>query len=227
MKALIGNEWDELLQDEFNSEYYRTLRGILINEYKTQTIYPNMYDIFNALKYTPYSQVKAVLLGQDPYHGPGQAHGLCFSVKKGVAPPPSLVNIFKELKADLNIDPPPHGELTQWAQNGVLLLNTVLTVRASQPNSHKNLGWEKFTDKIITLLNERDKPMVFLLWGANAKEKQKLITNPKHLVLTAAHPSPFSAYSGFFGCRHFSKTNEFLIKHNIEPVNWKLDPKST
>lgn len=199
----IGNEWDSLLAEEFKKDYYLRLRSILANEYKTQTIYPNMYDIFNALKYTSYSDVKAVILGQDPYHGPGQAHGLCFSVKKGVEAPPSLKNIFKEIKDELGIEPPNHGELTAWTKQGVLLLNTVLTVRAGQANSHKGLGWESFTDKVIELLNERNKPMVFLLWGANARQKTTLITNPAHLILSCAHPSPLSAYNGFFGCGHF------------------------
>ena len=218
----IGNEWDSLLAEEFKKDYYLRLRSILANEYKTQTIYPNMYDIFNALKYTSYSDVKAVILGQDPYHGPGQAHGLCFSVKKGVEPPPSLKNIFKEIKDELGIEPPNHGELTAWTKQGVLLLNTVLTVRAGQANSHKGLGWESFTDKVIELLNERNKPMVFLLWGANARQKTTLITNPAHLILSCAHPSPLSAYNGFFGCGHFKRCNEFLISNGEEPIDWRL-----
>jgi uracil-DNA glycosylase len=178
-----------------------------------------MYDIFNALKYTAYKDVKAVILGQDPYHEPNQAHGLCFSVNRGVKKPPSLVNIFKELQNDLGIQPPDHGCLEGWAKQGVLLLNAVLTVRIGRANSHKGRGWEVFTDRVIELLNRREKPMVFLLWGANAKAKSSLITNKKHLVLTAAHPSPLSAYNGFFGCRHFSKTNEFLSKYG-EEINW-------
>lgn len=220
----IGNEWDKMLADEFSKEYYQKLRKILIKEYKTQTVYPDMYDIFNALKYTSYNDVKAVIIGQDPYHGPNQAHGLCFSVKKGVAPPPSLKNIFREIKDDTGTDNTgKHGELTNWAKSGVLLLNNVLTVREATPNSHKGIGWENFTDRVITLLNEREKPVVFILWGSNAKAKASLITNPTHLVLTAAHPSPLSAYNGFFGCRHFSKTNEFLKKNGIEPVDWSID----
>lgn len=218
----LNNSWDNLLKDEFEKDYYKKLRKILASEYRTQTVYPDMYDIFNALKYTPYENVKAVILGQDPYHGPGQAHGLCFSVKKGVAPPPSLQNIFKELKDDVGFEIPSHGELTQWAKEGVLLLNTVLTVRAGQANSHKSIGWEIFTDRIISVLNESERPMVFLLWGANAKAKRALLTNPEHAVLTAAHPSPLSAYNGFFGCRHFSKTNEYLLKKGAEPVNWQI-----
>ena len=219
----IGNEWDSLLAEEFEKQYYLKLRAILANEYKTQTIYPNMHDIFNALKYTSYSDVKAVIIGQDPYHGPNQAHGLCFSVKRGVVPPPSLKNIFKEIEAELGIKPPNHGELTQWAENGVLLLNASLTVRAGQANSHKNIGWEVFTDNIISLLNKREAPMVFLLWGANAKQKQALITNPNHKILTCAHPSPLSAFNGFFGCGHFKECNEFLVSKGIEPVNWEIE----
>ena len=176
----------------------------------------------NALKYTPLSDVRVVILGQDPYHGPNQAHGLCFSVKKGVEPPPSLKNIYKEMYDDLGIIQPAHGELTSWAKDGALMLNAVLTVQAGNANSHKNKGWEFFTDRVIELVNEYADPCVFLLWGANAKAKQSLITNKKHLVLTCAHPSPLSAYNGFFGCKHFSKANEFLIKNNREPINWQL-----
>jgi uracil-DNA glycosylase len=181
-----------------------------------------MYDIFTALKMTDYNDVKVMILGQDPYHGENQAHGLAFSVKEGVTPPPSLVNIFKELKNDLGCNIPQSGNLASWANEGVLLLNTTLTVRAAQPNSHKDIGWQLFTDKIISLLNEREKPLVFILWGANAKTKIPLITSPQHLVLTAAHPSPLSSWNGFFGCRHFSKANTFLIQNNIDPVNWQL-----
>jgi len=218
----IGNEWDNIIGNEFSKPYYKKLREFLKSEYKNRKIYPNMYDIYNALKYTSYNDVKAVIIGQDPYHGEGQAHGLCFSVKKGIAPPPSLVNIFKELKSDLGIDIASHGELTSWAQNGVLLLNTVLTVREASPNSHKNLGWETFTDAVISALNERNTPTVFILWGANAKAKATLLTNPIHKILTAAHPSPLSAYNGFFGCKHFSKTNDFLIQNGISPIDWKI-----
>lgn len=219
----IGNEWDALLADEIKKDYYLRLREFLKKEYTTRTIYPPMNDIFNALRHTSYSDVKAVILGQDPYHGAGQAHGLCFSVKKGTPPPPSLQNIFKELRDDLGIDPPNHGELTAWADSGVLLLNTVLTVREGAANSHKGMGWEQFTDRVIQLLNQREQPMVFLLWGGNARAKAGLITNPNHLVLQCAHPSPLSAYNGFFGCRHFSKTNEFLKQHGIQPINWQLN----
>lgn len=220
----FDNEWDELLKNEFTKPYYLKLKKILIAEYKNQQIFPGMYDIFNALKLTSYSNVKAVIIGQDPYHNIGQAHGLSFSVKKGVAPPPSLVNIFKEIKSDVGIDNlGKHGELTNWAESGVLLLNSVLTVRANQPRSHRNIGWEDFTDNVISLLNQREKPVVFLLWGNDAKAKKKLITNPNHLILTAAHPSPLSAFNGFFGCRHFSKANEFLKANNIEEINWSID----
>lgn len=219
----FNNEWDELLKDEFKKPYYLELRKKLIYEYRTHQIFPGMYDIFNALKYTSYSDIKAVIIGQDPYHGVGQAHGLSFSVKKGVAPPPSLVNIFKEIKSDLGIDNMgKHGELTEWAKNGVLLLNSVLTVRANQARSHRNLGWEKFTDNVIRLINLREKPVVFMLWGADAKAKAKLITNPNHLILKAAHPSPLSAFNGFFGCRHFSKANEFLKSKGIEEIDWSI-----
>lgn len=218
------NQWDTLLADEFQKEYYQNLRKILIKEYKTQTIYPGMYDIYNALKYTSYEDVKVVILGQDPYHGPDQAHGLSFSVRQGVEPPPSLKNIFKEIKDETGIDNTgKHGELTNWAKSGVLLLNTVLTVRAAQANSHKGIGWEIFTDRVISLLNEREKPVVFMLWGNNAKAKTKLITNKNHLVLSSAHPSPLSAYNGFFGCGHFAEANRFLTGHGMEPVNWSID----
>ena len=219
----IGNEWDELLKDEFQKDYYLKLREFLKTEYFSRRIYPNMYDIFNALKYTSYSDVKAVIIGQDPYHGAGQAHGLCFSVQKGVAVPPSLQNIYKEIQSDLGIQPANHGYLKKWADNGVLLMNAVLTVREGQANSHKNMGWEIFTDRVIELLNQREKPIVFLLWGNNAKQKMRLITNPNHLILQAAHPSPLSAFNGFFGCRHFSKANAFLSEHGIEPIDWTVD----
>lgn len=218
------NSWDELLKDEFKKPYYLRLRQFLINEYRSQVIYPNMYDIFNAMKLTSYEDVKVVIIGQDPYHGVNQAHGLSFSVKKGVAPPPSLVNIFKEIKSDVGVDNSgKHGELTKWAEEGVLLLNSCLTVRAGKANSHRGMGWENFTDDVIMLLNQRQKPMVFMLWGANAKAKAQLITNPAHLVLTAAHPSPLSAYNGFFGCKHFSKANDFLVKNGMTPINWSID----
>lgn len=219
----IGNEWDGILKGEFEKEYYLKLREFLKKEYFSRRIYPDMYDIFNALRYTSYSDVKAVIIGQDPYHGAGQAHGLCFSVQKGVAVPPSLVNIYKEIYSDLGIPPASHGYLKKWADNGVLMMNAVLTVREGQADSHKGMGWELFTDRVIELLNEREKPMVFLLWGRNAKQKARLVTNPNHLILQAAHPSPLSAHNGFLGCRHFSKTNEFLVNHGIEPIDWRID----
>lgn len=218
----FNNSWDILLKDEFEKPYYLNLRKFLAQEYKTQTIYPHMNDIFNALKYTDYQNVKVVILGQDPYHQPNQAHGLCFSVKKGVNPPPSLQNMYKEIHAEYGFPIPNHGELTYWAEQGVLMLNTVLTVRESQPNSHQGMGWEIFTDDIISLLNQRPEPMVFLLWGANARAKTKLITNPAHLVLTSAHPSPLSAYNGFFGNNHFKKANEFLKQNGMEEIDWQI-----
>ena len=218
----FNNSWDILLKDEFEKPYYLNLRKFLVQEYKTQTIYPNMNDIFNALKYTDYKNVKVVMLGQDPYHQPNQAHGLCFSVKKGVKAPPSLQNMYKEIYAEYGYPIPDHGELTYWAEQGVLMLNTVLTVRESQPNSHKGMGWEVFTDNIISLLNMRPEPMVFLLWGANARAKTKLITNPSHLVLESAHPSPLSAYNGFFGNNHFKKANEFLKSKGLSEIDWRI-----
>ena len=218
----IGNSWDILLRDEWEKDYYKNLRNFLANEYKTQTIYPDMYDIFNSLKYTDYKDVKVVILGQDPYHEPGQAHGLSFSVKKGVSIPPSLQNIYKEIHAELELPVPSHGELTGWAEQGVLLMNTVLTVRRGQANSHKGMGWEIFTDNVIKLLNARPEPIVFLLWGANARSKAQFITNPAHLVLQSAHPSPLSAYNGFFGNGHFKKTNEFLVKTYGKGINWEI-----
>ena len=219
----IGNDWDQILKEEFNKEYYLNLRIFLAYEYKNYKIHPDMYDIFNALKYTAYEDVKVVLLGQDPYHGVNQAHGLCFSVQKGVAQPPSLKNIFKELQEDLGCRIPNHGNLTKWANEGVLMLNTVLTVREGNANSHANKGWEKLTDSIICKLNESKKPIVFLLWGRNAQSKMNLITNPNHLILKCAHPSPLSAYNGFYGCRHFSKTNNFLMKNGFKPIDWQIE----
>lgn len=219
----IGNSWDTILQDEFKKDYYLKLREFLKYEYSHYHVYPNMYDIFNALKYTDYNDVRAVILGQDPYHGPGQAHGLCFSVKKGVVPPPSLKNIFKELYEDLGVVSPQSGELIPWTKQGVLLLNTVLTVRQGQANSHKGKGWEQLTDSIIKKLNEREKPIAFILWGGNARSKSGLITNPKHGIFQCAHPSPLSAFNGFFGCRHFSKVNNFLVQNGMEPIDWSLE----
>lgn len=216
----IGNSWDNILKDDFESESYLALRRFLADEYRHHTVYPDMHDIFNALKATAYEDVKVVILGQDPYHNVGQAHGMCFSVKPGVETPPSLVNIFKEIKDDVGIqNTSPY--LVPWAKQGVLLLNTVLTVREGMANSHKGKGWEVLTDSIIAKLNAREKPMVFILWGGNARSKKPLITNPNHLILECAHPSPLSAYNGFFGCRHFSKCNAFLIKNGVAPIDWK------
>ena len=216
----IGNEWDALLAAEFEKDYYQQLRDFLKQEYHSHHIFPPMKDIFNALRYTSYSDVKIVILGQDPYHGAGQAHGMCFSVRAGVPMPPSLQNIFKEMHDDIGIFIPQSGCLIPWAREGVLLMNTVLTVRKGQPNSHKDKGWEILTDRIISLLGERDTPMVFLLWGANARKKKELITKPQHLILECPHPSPLSAHRGFFGCQHFSKANQFLYDHGIAPVDW-------
>lgn len=212
-----------LLDPEFEKEYYKQLHNFLAQEYRSRTIYPDMYEIFSTLQCTAYSDVKVVILGQDPYHGPGQAHGFSFSVKPGIDIPPSLQNIYKELASDLGCYIPKTGYLKKWADQGVLMLNAVLTVRAGQANSHKGMGWEVFTDRVIELLNEREKPVVFLLWGRNARNKKALITNPNHLVLEAAHPSPLSAYNGFFGCRHFSKANDFLQSHGMTPVDWQIE----
>lgn len=217
----IGNDWDELLRQEFTSEYYGKLRAFLKTEYGRGQVYPPMFDIYNALAYTSYENTRVVILGQDPYHGAGQAHGLCFSVRAGVAPPPSLVNIFKELESEIGMKPPATGELTGWAKQGVLLLNTTLTVRGGAPLSHKGQGWEILTDRIITLLDAKKTPVVFLLWGAPARQKHALIRNPRHLVLECAHPSPLSAYHGFFGCGHFVKTNAFLRENGLPPIDWE------
>lgn len=216
------NDWDEILKDEFEKPYYKELRDFLKAEYSTRRIYPNMQDIFNSLKCSSFKDTRVVIIGQDPYHGAGQAHGMCFSVKRGVEPPPSLKNIFKELESDVGFSIPDHGELTAWAKQGVLLLNTVLTVREGAPNSHKGKGWENFTDRVIFELNKKQTPVVFLLWGANAKNKAKIIDNPIHKKLETVHPSPLSAYGGFFGCKHFSKANEILISSGQEPINWQI-----
>ena len=216
----IGNDWDAILADEWDKPYYQSLRQFLKREYATQTVYPAMHDIFNALKYTSFADVKVVVIGQDPYHGPGQAHGLCFSVQPGVEPPPSLKNMFKELAADVGKPTPPNGDLTAWARQGVLLLNTVLTVRQGQPTSHQGQGWEQFTDRVISELNNKQTPVVFLLWGAHAQRKAQLIQNPIHYKLATVHPSPLSAHRGFFGCRHFSQTNALLSRHGLEPIVW-------
>lgn len=218
----FGNDWDNILADEFLKPYYKELRTFLKAEYSSRTIYPNMNDIFNALKASSFQNTRVVIIGQDPYHGAGQAHGMCFSVKRGVEPPPSLKNIFKELETDVGFKYTGHGELTAWAEQGVLLLNTVLTVREATPNSHKGKGWETFTDRVILELNKKQTPIVFLLWGANAKNKAKLITNPIHKKLETVHPSPLSAYGGFFGCKHFSRCNEILVSSGQAPVNWQI-----
>ncbi|KYH28694.1 MULTISPECIES: uracil-DNA glycosylase [Clostridium] len=220
---ILKNDWENLLQDEFKKNYYLKLRKFLINEYRTRIIYPNMYDIFNALHYTAYKDVKVVILGQDPYHGPNQAHGLSFSVKPGVPAPPSLMNIYKELHDDLGCYIPNNGYLKKWADQGVMLLNTVLTVRAGQANSHKNMGWEHFTDRVISLLNEREDPIVFILWGKNAQSKLSIINNPKHFIIKSVHPSPLSANRGFFGSKPFSKANNFLVSIGKEPIDWQIE----
>lgn len=216
----IGNDWDEILEAEFKSDYYLTLREFLKAEYSTARVYPPMGDLFNALRYTSRKNTKVVILGQDPYHGVGQAHGLCFSVKSGVPHPPSLKNIFKELYDEYGIPAPISGELVGWAKQGVLLLNATLSVREARPLSHKGRGWETLTDAIIKKVNEKTEPAVFLLWGGNARAKKAFVTNPRHLVLECAHPSPLSAYAGFFGCGHFKKANEFLIQKGLTPIDW-------
>ncbi len=221
--SILKNDWAPLLAQEFEQPYYLKLRQFLIQEYRTKTIYPDMYDIFNALHYTPYADTKVVILGQDPYHGPNQAHGLSFSVKPGINPPPSLQNIFKELNTDLGCSIPNHGHLIQWAKQGVMLLNAVLTVRRGQANSHKGLGWENFTDQVIIKLNQREKPVVFILWGRNAQNKEVLITSPQHYIIKSPHPSPFSANRGFFGSRPFSRTNQFLKSIGDTEIDWQIN----
>ena len=222
MMKIFQNDWAELLANELQQPYYLKLRDFLKKEYFSKKIYPDMYSIFNALHYTAYQDVKVVILGQDPYHGEGQAHGLSFSVQENIPAPPSLINIFKELKDDLGCEIPNNGYLRSWAEQGVLLLNAVLTVRANQANSHRDQGWEIFTDKIISLLNDREKPLVFILWGKPAQMKKSLITNGRHLVLISPHPSPLSAFRGFFGSKPFSKANKFLEDNNITPINWQI-----
>lgn len=219
----IAGDWQKALEQEFHQEYYKKLYQTVKEEYNTRQIFPPSGDIFNALHYTPLSDVKAVILGQDPYHGDGQAHGLCFSVQPGIDIPPSLVNIYKELQDDLGCYIPDNGYLVKWAKQGVLMLNTVLTVRAHAANSHRGIGWEQFTDAIIKRLDEENRPIVFLLWGAPAQRKKEMLHNPNHLILEAPHPSPLSAYRGFFGCRHFSKANQYLIDHGIEPIDWQIE----
>ena len=222
-RVAIGGGWDEVIGGEFEKEYYLKLREFLKTEYSSQKIYPDMYDIFNALKLTPYNEVKAVILGQDPYHEPNQAHGLSFSVRDGTELPPSLKNIYKELETDVGIKPASSGDLTPWAKQGVMLLNAVLTVRQGRANSHKGMGWELFTDEVIKKLNERDTPIAFILWGANARSKKALITNPIHGIFESAHPSPLSAYGGFFGSKVFSRVNKFLIENEIPPIDWRVE----
>jgi len=219
---IIGNDWDDILSQEFESEYYQKLRSFLNEEYANKTIFPEAKYIYTALKLTPYNNVKVLILGQDPYHELGQAHGLAFSVNKGIDIPPSLVNIYKELHDDLGCLIPNHGYLVDWAKQGVLLLNAVLTVRNHQANSHKGKGWEELTDAIIKKVNEKDEPVVYILWGANARSKKQYITNPKHLVLESVHPSPLSAYNGFFGSKPFSKANNYLISNNLSPIDWQI-----
>lgn len=219
---IIGNDWDEILGEEFEKPYYQDLRKFLDEEYRNKTIYPLPQHIYTALRLTTYENTKVVILGQDPYHEPGQAHGLAFSVGKNIQIPPSLINIYKELNEDLGCSIPNHGFLIDWAKQGVLLLNAVLTVEAHKANSHKGKGWEQLTDTIIQKLNQKNSPVVFILWGANARSKKVFITNPKHLIIESSHPSPLSAYNGFFGSRPFSRTNRFLIENNIEPIDWQI-----
>lgn len=225
MKTLINNSWQDILADEFQKPYYKELHSFLKEEYASQKIHPDMYHIFEALQITPYEEVKVVILGQDPYHGAHQAHGLSFSVQPGVRVPPSLQNIYKELQSDLGIEPVDHGYLVSWAKQGVLLLNTVLTVRQGQAYSHRGKGWERLTDKIIEKLNEREKPIVFILWGKPAQEKIPMIDTSKHIIIKSPHPSPFSANRGFFGSKPFSRTNNALIALGEEPIDWRLPEK--
>lgn len=220
---MIGNNWDIYLKEEFQKEYFKNLLDFVKKEYKTKTIYPKQNEVFNAFRYTDFENVKVVILGQDPYHGPNQAEGLSFSVKNEVLKPPSLQNIFKELESDLKIPFPKHNSLKPWAKQGVLLLNSVLTVEEHKPTSHAEKGWEIFTDDVIRIINQKETPVVFILWGSYARSKKELITNPKHYIIESAHPSPFSARNGFFGSRPFSKTNEFLKKNNIPEINWRVE----
>ncbi|MDD3629559.1 MAG: uracil-DNA glycosylase [Bacteroidales bacterium] len=221
MNPHIESSWLEVLKDEFQQPYFVEIKKFLLEDKKKYRVFPPGQLIFNAFNLTPFDKVKIVIIGQDPYHGYGQAHGLCFSVPKGIAKPPSLQNIFKELKEDLNIDSPDHGDLTGWARQGVFLLNAILTVRENTPESHRNIGWENFTNAAIKNLSDKKEHLVFMLWGAYAQEKEKLIDNTKHLILKAAHPSPFSANRGFFGCHHFSKANQYLIANGIDPIKWE------
>lgn len=219
----IGNKWDGILRDEFEKDYYKKIREFLKYEYSHYTVYPKMENIFSALKLCDYDDIKVVIIGQDPYHEEGQAHGLSFSVQPGIAIPPSLLNIYKELQSDLGCYIPNNGFLEKWAKQGVLLLNNVLTVRAHEANSHKDCGWETFTDRIVIELNKREKPVIFLMWGSCAKQKELLITNPIHKILKAPHPSPLSSYRGFFGCKHFSKANNILLENGELPIDWQIE----
>lgn len=219
---MIGNDWDIVLKPVFDGEGFKRFMNIVNDLYKKDICYPKYKNIFNALKLTPYSDVKVVIVGQDPYHGENEAHGLSFSVQEGVKIPPSLQNIFKELNSDIGVTPPKSGDLTKWAREGVLLLNSILTVKKDNAASHKNIGWELLTDHIIKLLNEKETPVVFILWGNFARSKKRFITNKKHLIIESTHPSPFSASNGFFGSKPFSKTNEFLKKNNLKEINWSL-----
>lgn len=221
--SMINNDWIDAIRPEFCKSYYKELYGFVKQEYSTHVVYPPSEDIFNAFHYTPLSKVKVVIIGQDPYHNEGQAHGLCFSVQPGTEIPPSLANIYKELQDDLGCYIPNNGYLVKWAKQGVLLLNTVLTVRAHQANSHQGRGWEQFTDAVIRAVNEKEEPVVFLLWGRPAQLKKNMLSNPKHFILEAPHPSPLSAYRGFFGCKHFSKTNEFLTENGLSPIDWQIE----
>lgn len=219
---MIGNDWDILLKKEYEKEYFKKLESFVNSEYKNKTIYPKINEVYNAFRYTNYNDVKVVIIGQDPYHGENQAEGLCFSVKKGIIKPPSLVNIFKELQNDLGYSIPKNGSLVEWTRQGILLLNAVLTVEKDKAASHRAKGWEQFTDEVIRLINNKETPVVFILWGSYARSKKNLITNNKHFIIESAHPSPLSAYNGFFGSKPFSKTNNFLIKKGLKPINWEI-----
>lgn len=219
---MIGNDWDNLLKDEYNKDYFKDLEKFVLKEYNAKTIYPKINEVYNAFRYTSFNDIKVVIIGQDPYHGENQAEGLCFSVKKGVQKPPSLVNIFKELHDDLGYAIPKNGSLVSWTKEGVLLLNAVLTVEKDKAASHKGKGWEIFTDEVIKIINKKDTPVVFILWGSYARSKKELITNKKHFIIESAHPSPLSAHNGFFGSRPFSRTNNFLIEHGLKPINWEI-----
>lgn len=219
---MIGNDWDLLLKDEYNKEYFRELEKFVLKEYNSKIIYPKINEVYNAFRYTSFDDIKVVIIGQDPYHGENQAEGLCFSVKKGVQKPPSLVNIFKELHDDLGYEIPHNGSLVSWTKQGVLLLNAVLTVEKDKAASHKGKGWEIFTDQVIKLINKKETPVVFILWGSYARSKKELITNKKHFIIESAHPSPLSAHNGFFGSKPFSKANHFLTEHGLKPIDWEI-----